>query len=61
MLESNLFSTLLPSHPDLLPILQNIKEEYNILEIDPDQNGIKDILLSDMDIDWQAIRQEGRT
>jgi len=61
MLESNLFSTLLPYHPDLLPILQNIRDKYNIPEIGPDDDGLKEILLSDKYIDWQSVRQEGRT
>jgi hypothetical protein len=58
MLDSSLFSTLLPSHPDLLPILKNIREKYNIPEIGPDDDGMKEILLSDKDIDWQAVHQE---
>jgi hypothetical protein len=48
----------LPSHPDFLPILQNVRSKYNILEFDPDDDGIKEILLSDVNIDWQAVRQE---
>jgi hypothetical protein len=56
MLESNLFSTLLPSHPDLLPIPQNIREKYNIPEIGPDDDGITEILLNDENIDWQAMQ-----
>jgi hypothetical protein len=53
-----LFSSLLPSHPDLLPILQNIRNKYGIPEIDPDDIGMKEILLSDNDIDWLSVRQE---
>jgi hypothetical protein len=56
MLESNLFSTLLPSHPYFLSILQNVRSKYNILEVGPDNDGMKEILLSDENIDWPAIR-----
>jgi hypothetical protein len=55
---SMLFSSLLPSHPDLLPILQNIRKKYGIPEINPDDIGMKEILLSDNDIDWLSVRQE---
>jgi hypothetical protein len=61
MLESNLFSTLLPSHPDFLLILKYIRQKYDILEIDPDDDGITEILLTDESIDWQAVRQEIET
>jgi hypothetical protein len=42
----------LPSHPDLHPILQNIRNKYGISEIDPADIGMKEILLSDNEIDW---------
>jgi hypothetical protein len=58
MKETELFSSLLPSHPDLLPIIKRIREKYNIPEIDPDDFGMKEILLSDNDIDWQSVLQE---
>jgi len=58
MRESTLFSSLLPSHPDLLPILQNIRNKYGIPEIDPDDIGMKEIFLSDNDINWQSVHQE---
>ena len=58
MKETLLIGTLLPSHPDFIPILHAIREKYKIPEIDPDENGIKEILLSDKDIDWHSVRQE---
>ncbi len=47
-------------HPILifLPILQRIRATYDIPEIMPDDDGLAKLLLSDDDIDWEAIRQE---
>jgi hypothetical protein len=61
MNEIKLFSSLVPGHPDIQPILQNIREKYDILEISPEDDGITEILLTDEQIDWDAVRQEGRT
>jgi hypothetical protein len=61
MKESALFSSLLPSHPDLHPILQNIRNKYGIPEIDHDYIGMNEILLSDNEIDWQSVHQEIET
>jgi hypothetical protein len=33
MKESQLLGTLLPSLPDFIPVLQAIREKYNLLEI----------------------------
>jgi hypothetical protein len=33
--ETKLLGSLIPSHPDLIPIIQNFKEKYNIPEINP--------------------------
>jgi len=58
MQETELISSLLPSHPDILPILQNIRDKYKIPEISPEDDGITEILLADGQIDWDAVRQE---
>jgi hypothetical protein len=31
--ETKLLGSLMPSHPDLIPIIQNFREKYNIPEI----------------------------
>ena len=36
MKESQLLGTLLPSLPDFIPIIQAIREKYNLPEISPD-------------------------
>ena len=57
MLESKLLGTLLPSHPDLFPILERIREKYLIPEIPPDDDELIEILSAN-EIDWQAVRKE---
>ena len=47
-----------PSHPDLQPILKDIRSKYNIPEIGPEDDGITEILLSDEYIDWDEVYQE---
>lgn len=61
MKETQFLGTLLPSSPDFLPIIQELRDKHNLSEISPDDDGMKEILLSGENIDWQAIRQEGRT
>jgi len=47
MREDKVFSELLPSHPDFLPILQRIRAAYDIQKLTSDYNGLVDLLLSD--------------
>jgi hypothetical protein len=44
--ETELISSLLPSHPYILPILQNNRDKYKIPEISPEDDGIIEILLA---------------
>jgi hypothetical protein len=41
MKETKLLGKLLPSHPDILPILVEIREKYHIPEISPIDNSLK--------------------
>lgn len=34
MKESELLGTLLPGHPDIFPIIENIREKHQIPEVD---------------------------
>jgi len=43
MKESKFIVTLLPSHPDLIPIIQAIREKYNLPAISPDDDPIMDV------------------
>jgi hypothetical protein len=57
MKESKLLGSLFPALPDFQPIIQNIREKINIPEISPeDDDGITEILLTDEQIDWVAVR-----
>jgi len=38
---SKLLETLLSSHPDLIQIIQVVREKYNLSEISPDDNPIQ--------------------
>lgn len=58
MKEIKLISALLPSHPDLQPILIDIREKNNIPDIDPGDDSITEILLSDDEINWEEIKFE---
>lgn len=41
MKESKFLGTLLPSHPDLIPIVQAMREKYKLSEISPDDDPIQ--------------------
>ena len=40
MKESQFIGTLMPSYPDLQPIIQEIREKYQLPEVDPDGEPI---------------------
>jgi hypothetical protein len=58
MKETQLLGTLLPSHPDFIPILQAIREKYNLPEISPDDDPITEIYLGDESIPLEEFRQD---
>jgi hypothetical protein len=43
MKENKFLGALLPSSPDLLPIIQAVREKYNLPEINPDDDSITEI------------------
>lgn len=47
MKESELLGKLMPGHPDILPIIENIREKYQLPEVDPEGEPIKEIYLVD--------------
>lgn len=57
MKESELLGKLLPGHPDILPIIKNIRDKYQIPEVDP-EDDIGAILLTRDDIDWEVVKQD---
>jgi hypothetical protein len=46
MKESQFIGTLMPSHPDFQPIIQAIREKYQLPEVDPDGEPIIEILIT---------------
>jgi hypothetical protein len=58
MKESELLGKLLPGHPDISPIIENIREKYGIPPIDPENQDITELLLTNYEIDWEAVRQD---
>jgi hypothetical protein len=58
MKESQLLGTLLPSLPDFIPILQAIREKYNLPEISPDDDPITEIYLGDEIISFEIFRKD---
>jgi hypothetical protein len=47
MKETLFLGTLLPSSPDFLPIIQELRDKYNLPEISPNDDGITKIYLGD--------------
>jgi hypothetical protein len=43
MKESQFIGTLMPSHPDFQPIIEAIREKYQLPEVDSDGEPIKEI------------------
>lgn len=58
MNESEFLSTLLPSSPDFQPVIQTIREKYQLPEVDPDGEPISEIYLGDELISLQDFRKE---
>ena len=46
MKESQFIGTLMPSHADPEPIIQEIREKYQLPEVDPDGEPITEILIT---------------
>lgn len=58
MKEAELLGSLLPSHPDLVPIIEAIRQKYQLPEISPDDDPIEEIYLGDEIIPLEEFRQE---
>lgn len=58
MKETILLGKLLPSHPDILPILEEIREKYNIKDVKPTDDSLKELLKYGLEIDWKAVHAE---
>ena len=58
MKETQLFGKLLPTLPPILSILEEIREKYNIKDIKPEDDSLKELLEFELDIDWDAVHAE---
>ncbi|HCC78588.1 MAG: hypothetical protein A2X25_09745 [Chloroflexi bacterium GWB2_49_20] len=58
MKETELLVALIPSHPNLTPIIQNLRGKYNLPEISPDDEPISEIFSEDAVISLEEFRQE---
>lgn len=58
MKEAKFIGALMPTHPDFLPIIQEIREKYQLPEVDPDGEPIAEIYLGDEIIPLEDFRQE---
>ena len=47
MKETKFLGTLMPAHPDLIPIVEMMRKKYNLPEISPDDDPITEIYLGD--------------
>jgi len=53
--------SLMPSHPYILPVLEVIREKYNIPETAPGDDTLAEILGSENEIDLEALHQDIET
>jgi hypothetical protein len=58
MKETQFLGTLLPSHPDFVPIVQAIRDKYKLPEISPGDDPITEIYLGDETIPLEEFRQD---
>ena len=58
MKETKIIGSLLPSHEDIMPILKEIREKYQIPEISSIDNEMKILLRHELEFDWVAIHAE---
>lgn len=61
MLEAQFLGNLLPSHPDYEPIIEAIRKKYNLPELYPQDEPIKDIFLGDEIITLAEFTQDVKT
>jgi hypothetical protein len=54
MKEARIIGKLLPTHPDIFPILVDIREKFDIPDISPEGDVITEIFLADEQIDWDV-------
>ena len=58
MKEAQLFGKLLPTLPPILPIMEEIRDKYQIPEISPQDDSLKFLVQYGLDLDWDKIHGE---
>lgn len=58
MKESKFLGALFPSHPDLIPIIETIRDKYKLPVVNPQEDPIKEIYLGDEFVSFEEFRQE---
>ena len=58
MKEAKFLGALLPSSPDFLPIIQSVREKYDLPEISPKDDPIEKIYLGDEIVPLEEFRQD---
>jgi hypothetical protein len=58
MKENQFLGTLLPSHPDFLPIEKAIREKYGIAEVDPEEEPIQEIYLDGVPVPLEEFHKD---
>src|SRR5512138_1195448 len=58
MLEADFYGKLLPTHPDIMAILRDVRDEYDIPEISPQDDRLRALLKLHLGINWRRFRTE---
>lgn len=61
MQETKLLGTPLPSSPDLIPIVRQLREKYGLPELGPDDEPITEIFLDGEPVPLENFHQEIRS
>lgn len=57
--EEQVIGGILPAHPDLAAIISKMREKYPALrDVMPEGGDLTDTILSDAEVDWEAIRND---
>jgi hypothetical protein len=58
--ESNLLGTILPSSPDFVPIINELRGKYGLREVLPNDDPIEEVFLDGEVVSLEDFRQEIR-
>jgi hypothetical protein len=58
MKETKFLGSLMPTHPDFLPIVQKLREKYSLWEVNPEGEPITEIYLGDRLVPFEDFHKE---